>query len=29
VALVHRGPPVSDPPPKERAPVDEILSVLP
>src|SRR5262249_45162597 len=29
VALVHLGSPVSDPPPKERAPVDEILSVLP
>jgi nitroreductase len=29
VALLHLGPPVSDPPPKERAPVEEILSVLP
>jgi nitroreductase len=29
VALVHLGPPVSDPPPKERAPVEEIFTVLP
>jgi nitroreductase len=29
VALVHLGPPASDPPPKERAPVDEIFSTLP
>jgi nitroreductase len=29
VALVHLGPPVSEPPPKERAPVDDVLSVLP
>jgi nitroreductase len=29
VALVHLGPPVSDPPSKERAPVDEVLEVLP
>jgi nitroreductase len=29
VALVHLGPRVSEPPPKERAPVDEIFSVLP
>jgi nitroreductase len=29
VALVHLGPPVSDPPVKERAPADEVLSVLP
>jgi nitroreductase len=29
VALVHLGPPVSEPPPKERAPVEDVLSVLP
>ena len=29
VALVHLGPRVSEPPPKERAPVEEIFSVLP
>jgi nitroreductase len=29
VALVHLGPPVSDPPPKERAPVEDVLKVLP
>jgi nitroreductase len=29
IALVHLGPPASDPPQKERAPVDEIFSVLP
>jgi nitroreductase len=29
VALVHLGPPVSEPPAKERAPVDQVLSVLP
>ena len=29
VALVHLGPRVSEPPPKERAPVEDVLSVLP
>jgi hypothetical protein len=29
VALVHLGPPASEPPPKERAPVEEIFVVLP
>ena len=29
VALVHLGPPASDPPGKERAPVDEIFTALP
>jgi len=29
VALVHLGPPVTDPPAKERAPVDEVFSVQP
>ena len=29
VALVHLGPPAGEPPAKERAPVDEIFSVLP
>jgi nitroreductase len=29
VALVHLGPAVSEPPEKERAPLDEVLSVLP
>jgi nitroreductase len=29
VSLVHLGPPASDPPPKERAPVDQVLTVLP
>jgi nitroreductase len=29
IALVHLGPPASEPPRKERAPVEEILSVLP
>jgi nitroreductase len=29
VALVHLGPPASDPPAKERAPVEELLTVLP
>jgi nitroreductase len=29
VALVHLGPPASDPPAKERSPVDEIFSVQP
>jgi nitroreductase len=29
VALVHLGPPVSEPPAKERAPVDEVLRVMP
>ena len=29
VALVHLGPPASDPPGKERAPVDDIFSTLP
>jgi nitroreductase len=29
VSLVHLGPPASDPPAKERAPVDEIFTVLP
>jgi nitroreductase len=29
VALVHLGPPASDPPPKGRAPVEAIFSVLP
>jgi nitroreductase len=29
IALVHLGPPASEPPQKERAPVDEIFSVLP
>ncbi len=29
VALVHLGDPVSDPPVKERAPVDDVLLVLP
>jgi nitroreductase len=29
VALVHLGPPASDPPPKERAPVEDVFSVLP
>ena len=29
VALVHLGPRVSEPPVKERAPLDEVLTVLP
>jgi nitroreductase len=29
VALVHLGPPVTDPPPKERAPVDDVFTSLP
>jgi nitroreductase len=29
IALVHLGPPASEPPPKARAPVDEIFRVLP
>ena len=29
VALVHLGPRVSEPPPKERAPVDAVLTILP
>ena len=29
IALVHLGPPAGDPPEKERAPVDEVLTVLP
>jgi nitroreductase len=29
VALVHLGPPASEPPAKERAPVDEVFSALP
>jgi nitroreductase len=29
VALVHLGPPVSEPPAKERTPVDDVFNVLP
>jgi nitroreductase len=29
VSLVHLGPPASEPPAKERAPVDHVFSVLP
>jgi nitroreductase len=29
VSLVHLGPPASDPPPKERAPVADVFSALP
>lgn len=29
VSLVHLGPPASDPPPKERAPVDDVFTALP
>jgi nitroreductase len=29
VALVHLGPPASEPPAKERAAVDEVFSVMP
>jgi nitroreductase len=29
VALVHLGSPASDPPPRERAPVEDVFSVLP
>jgi nitroreductase len=29
VALIHLGPKVSDPPEKERTPLDDVLSVLP
>jgi nitroreductase len=29
VALVHLGPPASDPPPKERAAVDDVFTALP
>jgi nitroreductase len=29
VSLVHLGPPASDPPAKERAPVDEVFTALP
>jgi nitroreductase len=29
VALVHLGSPVTDPPPKERAPVEDVFSVRP
>jgi nitroreductase len=29
VALVHLGPPVTEPPPKERAPVDDVFTPLP
>ena len=29
VSLVHLGPPASNPPPKERAPVEDVFSVLP
>jgi nitroreductase len=29
VALVHLGPPVTDPPAKERAPVEDVFTVLP
>jgi nitroreductase len=29
VSLVHLGPPASDPPPKERSPVEDVFTVLP
>jgi len=29
VSLIHLGPPVSEPPEKERASLDEVLRVLP
>lgn len=29
VALIHLGPKISDPPVKDRAPLDDVLSVLP
>jgi nitroreductase len=29
VSLIHLGPPVSQPPEKERAPVEELLSFVP
>ena len=29
VSLIHLGAPASDPPPKERAPVGDVLTVLP
>ena len=29
VALVHLGPPVTEPPPKERAPVEDVFTALP
>lgn len=29
VALVHLGPPVTEPPPKERAPVEAVFTALP
>ncbi|HVW90768.1 MAG TPA: nitroreductase family protein, partial [Gaiellaceae bacterium] len=29
VALVHLGPPASDPPAKQRAPVEDVFSALP
>jgi nitroreductase len=29
VALVHLGPPATDPPPKARAPVDDVFIVQP
>jgi nitroreductase len=29
VSLVHLGPPASDPPPKERTPVDDVFTTLP
>jgi len=29
VALVHLGPPATDPPPKERAPVEDVFTALP
>jgi nitroreductase len=29
VSLVHLGPPASDPPPKERAPVEDVFTALP
>ena len=28
VALIHLGPPASDPPPKERAPLDDVFTCL-
>ncbi len=28
VSLVHLGPPTSEPPPKERAPLEDVFSVL-
>jgi nitroreductase len=29
VALIHLGPPVSNPPPRERLPLDDVLTFLP